>query len=88
MTLRELADRCLRFYCSGGRVQPIPVPAVRLLGALGRIAPVPVYPDQLRRLRAEKPPPSREAHRELGFEPRSLEEGLRTLTDDAPSVGA
>ena len=35
-----------------------------------------LYPDQLARLRAERPPPSPEAELHLGYRPRSVAEGL------------
>ena len=42
--------------------------------------PLPIYPDQLARLRAEdKPQPSPEAEQELGFRTRPLAEGLAAL---------
>jgi len=79
MTLRELAERCMRFFRAGGRVLAVPVPLVRVLGALGRVAPLPIYPDQLARLRARKPAGSADAGPDLGFAPRSLEQGLATM---------
>jgi dihydroflavonol-4-reductase len=80
MTTREFAETCARTFSSGSRVRPVAVAAVAVLGALGRVLPLPVYPDQLARLRAtDKPNPSPEAERELGFQTRPLPEGLRSL---------
>jgi hypothetical protein len=50
-----------------------------VLGLVARVAPLPLYPDQLARLRAPRPAPSPEAAAELGFAPRPLEAGLRGL---------
>jgi hypothetical protein len=50
-------------------------------GLLARVLPLPIYPDQLARLRAEdKPQPSAEAEQELGFHTRPLAEGLAALS--------
>jgi hypothetical protein len=49
---------------------------VRAASIAGRILPLPLYPDQLARLRSPKEPPTPEAERELGFRIRSLDEGL------------
>ena len=63
-----------------------------LLGAGGRVAtaawasrvlPLPLYPDQLARLRSDKPVASVEAARELGFAPRALRDGLGQLADES-----
>jgi hypothetical protein len=59
----------------------VPVIAVRAVGLLARVLPLPIYPDQLARLRAEdKPQPSSEAEQELGFRTRPLAEGLAALS--------
>lgn len=79
MSTREFAETCIRAFSSESRLQPIPAGAVAALCLLGRILPVPVYPDQLARLRCEKPPVSTDAERELGFRTRSLAEGLAEL---------
>ena len=68
-------------FSSPGRVRPVPVAAVAALGLLGRVLPLPVYPDQLARLRAaDKPEVSPEAEQELGFRTRPLAEGLAGLS--------
>lgn len=79
LTTREFAEACARAFSSECRVRPVPVTAVAALGLLGRVLPLPIYPDQLARLRAEKPQVSPEAERELGFHARPLAEGLAGL---------
>jgi NADH dehydrogenase len=76
-TLRGFADACVE-ELGGGRVICVPVGAVRVLAAAARVTPLPLYPDQLARLRAPKPPGSPEARADLGFHPRPLREGLRS----------
>jgi nucleoside-diphosphate-sugar epimerase len=79
LTLRAFAERCAAVFGSRVAVIGVPVPAVAALSALARFAPLPLYPDQLARLRSPKPRGSDEAARDLGFRPRPLEEGLRDL---------
>ena len=80
MTMREFAEACARAFSTSSRVRSVPVAAVSVLGRLGRVLPLPIYPDQLARLRAaDKPEPSPEAERELGFRTRPLDEGLAGL---------
>ena len=80
ITTREFAEACRRAFSSDSRVWPVAVTAVAVVGALGRVLPLPIYPDQLARLRAaDKPQVSPEAERELGFRARPLAEGLRSL---------
>ena len=77
MTTREFAEACVRAFSSNSRVRPVPVAAVAAAGQLGRVLPLPIYPDQLARLRApDKPEVSPEAESELGFRTRPLAEGL------------
>lgn len=78
MTTRSFAETCVAAF-GGGRIVRMPVAAVRVLGLVARVAPLPLYPDQLTRLRAPRPAPSPEAAAELGFAPRPLEAGLRAL---------
>jgi nucleoside-diphosphate-sugar epimerase len=73
---RDLARACSRACGGHARVLSVPSPVVRLAGLAGRLLPLPIYPDQLARLRSEKPPGSPEAMDELGFAPRPLDEGL------------
>jgi nucleoside-diphosphate-sugar epimerase len=80
MTTREFAEACARAFSSACRLRPVPVPAVAALGWLGRVLPLPIYPDQLARLRAaDKPAVSPEADGALGFRTRPLDEGLAAL---------
>jgi nucleoside-diphosphate-sugar epimerase len=79
MSTREFAQACARAFSSESRVRPVPEAAVAALCLLGRVLPLPIYPDQLARLRAEKPEVSPEAERELGFRTRPLAEGLASL---------
>ena len=57
---------------SGGRsrIVHVPEPLVRAAAAAARVLPLPLYPDQPARLRAERPPPTPEAEADLGFRPR------------------
>jgi NADH dehydrogenase len=80
LTVREFADACVRAFSSKSRIRSVPVVAVAALGQLGRVLPLPIYPDQLARLRAaDKPEVSPEAEGDLGFETRPLDEGLAGL---------
>lgn len=54
---------------SSSRVIAVPTPVVACAAFASRALPLPIYPDQLRRLRAAKPGPSPEAGPDLGFEP-------------------
>ena len=81
MSIREFAQACARAFSTASRPRSVPVPAVAALGLLGRVLPLPIYPDQLARLRAgDKPQPSPEAEQELGFRTRPLAEGLAALS--------
>jgi NADH dehydrogenase len=80
LTVREFAEACVRAFSSKSRIRSVPVVAVAALGQLGRVLPLPIYPDQLARLRApDKPEVSPEAEGDLGFETRTLDEGLAGL---------
>jgi NADH dehydrogenase len=80
LTVREFAEACVRAFASKSRIRSVPVVAVAALGQLGRVLPLPIYPDQLARLRAaDKPEVSPEAEGDLGFETRTLDEGLAGL---------
>jgi nucleoside-diphosphate-sugar epimerase len=74
---REVAQACVRATGSSSRVVRVPLNLVRVAGIAARVFPLPLFPDQLARLRAEKPAATPEAREELGFTPRSLDEGLR-----------
>jgi nucleoside-diphosphate-sugar epimerase len=76
MTMREFASIAANAFGRQPRILHVPVPAVAVLARAGRLLPIGVYPDQLARLRAPKPPASPEAEAHLAFRPRSLREGL------------
>ena len=76
MTLRRLAERCTAAFESRSRIVGVPVTVVAALSLLARVAPLPLYPDQLARLRAPKPAPDEAARVDLAFRPRPLEEAL------------
>jgi NADH dehydrogenase len=79
MTVRTFAERCAAIFGSRIRLVRVPVPAVAALAALARFVPLPLYPDQLARLRTPKASASDAARSDLGFRPRPLEEALRDL---------
>jgi uncharacterized protein YbjT (DUF2867 family) len=78
LTARELAEACIRVFGSRSRIVQVPEPLVAALSVAARVLPLPLYPDQLARLRAPKPEPSPDPE-ELGFRPRPLEDGLRAF---------
>jgi NADH dehydrogenase len=78
MSTRAFAEACVNAF-GGGRIVHVPVAAIRVAGLAARFAPLPLYPDQLARLRAPRPAPSPEAAAELGFSPRPLQAGLSAL---------
>ena len=80
VTVRSFTELCIAHFGSRSRIVSVPGSVIAGLSLAARIVPLPIYPDQLARLRSEKPPPSPEAAAELGFRPRSLADGLRTLS--------
>jgi nucleoside-diphosphate-sugar epimerase len=80
MSMRAFALRCATALDSPSRIVGVPVAAVALACRLAVFLPLPVYPDQLSRLRAPKSPLSPEAEEELHFRPPRLEEGLSRVT--------
>jgi nucleoside-diphosphate-sugar epimerase len=76
LTMRELVKLAGDVFATPARTVSVPVPGAAALAAISRVAPLPLYPDQLRRLRSVKPPASAEAAIDLEFRPRRLEEGL------------
>jgi nucleoside-diphosphate-sugar epimerase len=81
LTMRRFAETCNELLGGGrSRIVGVPVAALCALGVAARVAPLPLYPDQLARLRAPKPSGSPEAGPELGFAPRPLREALSALT--------
>jgi nucleoside-diphosphate-sugar epimerase len=79
LSMREFAEACIEAFGSNSKIVGIPVALVAAGAALGRLAPLPMYPDQLARLRSTKPPLSEAAGPELGFRPRPLLDGLRQV---------
>jgi NADH dehydrogenase len=79
VSVRELATRSACAFNSRSRIVHVPVAAVRVLTAAARFLPLRLYPDQLARLRAPKPPATPEAEPDLGFRPRSLRDALSSL---------
>jgi hypothetical protein len=76
-TVREFAETCASLTGGGSRVVGVPVAAVAGLSALARFAPLPLYPDQLARLRSFHSRDTADARRDLGFRAQPLVEGLR-----------
>jgi nucleoside-diphosphate-sugar epimerase len=76
MTVRAFAERCVRALGSRSRIVGVPEPLVAVAARASRVLPLPIYPDQLARLRALKPALSGRARLDLGFAPRTLEETL------------
>lgn len=79
LTLRAFAEACRVAFASDSVITPVPGWLVRGASQAARILPLPLYPDQLERLRAQKEPSSVEAVADLGFAPRPLIRGLRDL---------
>ncbi len=79
MTMRELADVCAQTFGQRSRIVGVPTPVLRAFLHVARVVALPVYPDQLERLRAPKPPRSPDAQPDLGFAPCALADGLRRL---------
>lgn len=76
---REFAEACIRAFGSSSEIVSVPVPAIAAASVLARVAPLPIYPDQLARHRAPKPGVSPEARAGLGFSPTSLDQVLERL---------
>jgi nucleoside-diphosphate-sugar epimerase len=85
-TAREVAEACARAHGGRSRIVGVPSALVVLACAGARILPLPVYPDQLARLKAEKSEPSPDAGDDLGFAPRPLEGGLRDAASPAAAA--
>jgi len=73
MSMRDFAERCVAAFGSDSRIVSIPSGAMAVASSLSRYLPLPLYPDQLDRLRAPKDGASPEAAADLGFDPRPLE---------------
>jgi nucleoside-diphosphate-sugar epimerase len=79
MTVRQFARACVATFGGASRVVGVPVAALSAVSLAARVLPLPLYPDQLARLRAPKPTRSPDAGPDLGFDPRPLADGLRAL---------
>lgn len=79
MTVRAFAHVVGEVFGRQPRILQVPVAAVSALATAGRVLPLPVYPDQLARLRSPKPEASPEAERDLLFRPRSLQAALAEI---------
>lgn len=77
-TLRRFAELANDAYGGRSRIVHVPVSVIAAASLAARILPLPLYPDQLARLRSPRPAPTPEARDELGFEPRSLSDALRS----------
>jgi UDP-glucose 4-epimerase len=75
-SVRRLAERCSAAADRRGRVIGVPEAIVVGLSHAARLLPLRLYPDQLDRLTAPKPPLSPNARADLGFSPRSFEDDL------------
>jgi NADH dehydrogenase len=76
LTMRELVTLAGDVLGRPARTVEVPVAVVATLASVSRVIPLPLYPDQLARLRSEKPPASPEAETVLEFRARSLRDGL------------
>lgn len=86
LTLREVVQAAAEAVGRRARIVPIPVaPAARLV-ELARWArlPCPIRPEQVRRLTESKAVGIGDAVRDLGFQPRSFDQGI---TDEARALG-
>jgi uncharacterized protein YbjT (DUF2867 family) len=79
-TMRRFAELANEACGGRSRIVSVPVVLLGLASLAARVLPLPLYPDQLARLRAPRPAPSPEAWDELGVEPRPLRDALRSLT--------
>jgi hypothetical protein len=85
MSIRTFAARCAHAFGVPARLVPLPTAMIAVLSTASRVLPLPLFPDQLARLRVAKEIPGPEAEHDLGFRPRLLEEGLPAATPPAPS---
>jgi hypothetical protein len=75
--MQEFATLAAVTFGQRARVVHVPVPVVAVLAKAARLLPVSLYPDQLDRLRAPKPPLSPDAELDLAFRARPLTDGLK-----------
>ena len=81
ISIGQFVAACRRAFSNQSPVVSIPNGIVAVASLAARIFPLPIYPDQLARLRAAKPRPSNEAPAELGFTVRPLADGLRASAE-------
>lgn len=79
LTFREAAETCRSVFGSRSRIVRVPEVVVRAMVQLSRFLPLPLYPDQLDRLRAPRPTATPESATDLGFHPTTFAEGLARL---------
>ncbi len=79
VSLARFVELAVVAFCSSSRVVTVPVALMRVMAAIAYLAPLPLYPDQLARLRAAKPGGTSDAPEALGFTPTPLLDGLRAL---------
>lgn len=77
VTVRELADTCIDTFGTDSRIVAVPRLAVRALCGAAAVLPLPLAPDQLKRLEGPKSEGTTAARDHLGFAPRTLREGLQ-----------
>jgi NADH dehydrogenase len=83
VSVREFAVACRRHFGTKSRIVGVPVSVVHAAQLAARVLPLPLYPDQLARLRAPKPEPSQHLNERLGFRTRPLRETL-ALAEPVP----
>lgn len=76
LTMREAAEACRDALGSSSRIVSVPEPLVRVAASAARVLPLPLFPDQLRRLRAPREPASPEVEHQLGIRPRRFPQGV------------
>jgi nucleoside-diphosphate-sugar epimerase len=77
LTLRELAERCIARSNSQSRTIKVPWAVLVGVSVAARVLPLPMYPDQVKRLRAAKPTARAAVLAELSVTPRLLDDWLR-----------
>jgi len=70
--MRGFARACSDAFGGRSRLVSVPEAVVAAVSVAARFLPLPLYPDQLARLRAPRPAPSEAAATDLGFQPRPV----------------
>jgi nucleoside-diphosphate-sugar epimerase len=78
-TVRTFVDAIGDVFRRPPRILYVPVAVASALATAARIFPLPVYPDQVARLRSAKPAACSEAEGDLQFQPRSVQAGLAEI---------